>query len=66
MKSRSHAANNPYSVFRDPITEQQVLESPHLFGPVTRLQACPPTCGAAAAVVCSEEFARSTRCARTW
>ncbi|SED02396.1 lipid-transfer protein [Rhodococcus koreensis] len=58
VKSRSHAANNPYSVFRDPITEQQVLESPHLFGPVTRLQACPPTCGAAAAVVCSEEFAR--------
>ncbi|MBV6754871.1 lipid-transfer protein [Rhodococcus opacus] len=58
VKSRTHAANNPYSVFRDPISEQQVLESPHLFGPVTRLQACPPTCGAAAAVVCSEEFAR--------
>ncbi|MFC9833732.1 lipid-transfer protein [Rhodococcus sp. NPDC127530] len=58
VKSRTHAANNPYSVFRDPITEQQVLDSPHLFGPVTRLQACPPTCGAAAAVVCSEEFAR--------
>ncbi|MFC9789712.1 lipid-transfer protein [Rhodococcus sp. NPDC127528] len=58
VKSRTHAANNPYSVFRDPITEQQVLDSPHLFGPVTRLQACPPTCGAAAAIVCSEEFAR--------
>jgi sterol carrier protein 2 len=59
VKSRTHAANNPYAVFRDPITEEQVLESPHIFGPVTRLQACPPTCGAAAAIVCSEEFARA-------
>lgn len=58
VKSRTHAANNPYSVFRDPITEQEVMDSPHIFGPVTRLQACPPTCGAAAAIVCSEEFAR--------
>jgi acetyl-CoA acetyltransferase len=58
VKSRAHAANNPYAVFRDPITEQQVLDSPHIYGPVTRLQACPPTCGAAAAIVCSEEFAR--------
>ncbi|MEV0093810.1 lipid-transfer protein [Streptomyces sp. NPDC050738] len=59
VKARSHAANNPYAVFRDPITEQQVLESPHMSGPLTRLQCCPPTCGAAAAVVCSEEFARA-------
>lgn len=58
VKSRTHAANNPYSVFRDPVTEQEVMDSPHIFGPVTRLQACPPTCGAAAAIVCSEEFAR--------
>ncbi|MFE1322415.1 lipid-transfer protein [Kitasatospora phosalacinea] len=58
VKSRTHAANNPYSVFRDPITVEEVMASPHIFGPVTRLQACPPTCGAGAAVVCSEEFAR--------
>ncbi len=58
VKSRVHAANNPYSVFRDPLTVEEVLASPHLYGPLTRLQACPPTCGAAAAVVCSEEFAR--------
>jgi hypothetical protein len=29
------------------------------FGPLTRLQCCPPTCGAAAAIVVSESFARS-------
>jgi acetyl-CoA acetyltransferase len=29
-----------------------------VFEPLTRLQCCPPTCGAAAAVLCSEDFAR--------
>jgi sterol carrier protein 2 len=59
VKARRHAANNPYAVFRDPITVDDVLNSPTIYGPLTRLQCCPPTCGAAAAVVCSEEYARS-------
>jgi acetyl-CoA acyltransferase len=59
VKARAHAANNPYAVFREPVTVQEVLDSPHIYGPLTRLQCCPPTCGAAAAVVCSEEFARA-------
>ncbi|MER6912714.1 lipid-transfer protein [Streptomyces sp. NPDC000594] len=58
VKARRHAANNPYAVFRDPISEREVLDSPRLAGPLTRLQCCPPTCGAAAAIVCSPEFAR--------
>ena len=29
-----------------------------MFDPLTRLQCCPPTCGAAAAVLCSADFAR--------
>jgi acetyl-CoA acetyltransferase len=37
--------------------EQEVLASRQLYGPVTRLQCCPPTCGAAAAVVVSAEYA---------
>lgn len=57
VKSRKHSANNPYSVFRDPLTVEEVLASPHIVGPLTRLQCCPPTCGAAAAVVTSAEFA---------
>ncbi|HEY5881216.1 MAG TPA: lipid-transfer protein [Nakamurella sp.] len=57
VKARRHAANNPFAVFRDPITVEQVLASPRIYGPLTRLQCCPPTCGAAAAVVCSPEFA---------
>jgi len=58
VKARRHAAHNPYSVFRDPITLEQVMASPPVFGPMTRLQCCPPTCGAAAALLCSEEFAK--------
>lgn len=59
VKSRRHAAANPYAVFRDPVTVEEVLASPHVYGPLTRLQCCPPTCGAAAAILCTENFARS-------
>ncbi|MEU4418304.1 lipid-transfer protein [Nocardia salmonicida] len=58
VKARKHAANNPNAVFRDLVTVEQVLASPRIYGPLTRLQCCPPTCGAAAAVVCTPEFAR--------
>jgi acetyl-CoA acetyltransferase len=58
VKARLHAKNNPYAVFRDEVTVEQVLDSPHIFGPLTRLQCCPPTCGAAATLIVSEEFAR--------
>jgi sterol carrier protein 2 len=57
VKARRHAANNPYAVFRDQVTVEDVLASPRIYGPLTRLQCCPPTCGAAAALLVSEEFA---------
>ncbi|MGP1283206.1 MAG: lipid-transfer protein [Parasphingopyxis sp.] len=56
-KARRHAAANPFAVFRDPLSVEEILASPPMYGPLTRLQCCPPTCGAAAAVICSEEFA---------
>ena len=58
VKSRAHAARNPLAVFREPTTVEEVLASPHIFGTLTRLQCCPPTCGAAAAVIVSAEYAR--------
>ena len=58
VKARRHAAHNPNAVFRDPVTVEEVLASPPMYGPLTRLQCCPPTCGAAAAVLCSADFAR--------
>ena len=57
-KARIHAANNPYAVFRDLLSVEEIMASPHIYGPLTRYQCCPPTCGAAAAIICSEDFAR--------
>ena len=59
VKARRHAAQNPFALFRVPVTEEEVLASPAIVAPLTRLQCCPPTCGAAAAVLCSEAFAKS-------
>lgn len=56
-KARRHAANNPLAVFREALSADAILESPHMYGPLTRLQCCPPTCGAAATILCSEAFA---------
>ena len=58
VKARTHAANNPLALFNAPLTLEEVLASPHLYGPLTRYQACAPTCGAAAAVIVSPAFAR--------
>ena len=58
VKASKHASKNPLSIFTKEVTEEEVLQSPLIFDPLTRLQCCPPSCGAAAAVVCSEEFAK--------
>ncbi|WP_088278916.1 lipid-transfer protein [Ideonella sp. A 288] len=58
VKARQHAARNPLAVFRQTVTLDEVMAAPKVFDPLTRLQCCPPTCGAAAAVICSEAFAR--------
>ena len=57
-KARKHAANNPYALFRELLSVEEILASPEVFDPLTRYQCCPPTCGAAAAVICTPEFAR--------
>jgi acetyl-CoA acetyltransferase len=58
-KASRHAANNPVALFRNVVSEDEVLATPVMWpGVMTRLMACPPTCGAAAAIVCSDEFAQ--------
>lgn len=57
VKAREHAANNPLALMRTPLTLEEVMGSKHLYGPITRFQACPPTCGAAAAILISPAFA---------
>ncbi len=58
-KASRHAAGNPMALFRQEVSMQDVLDSPALWpGVLTRLMACPPTCGAAAAVLVSADFAK--------
>ncbi len=57
-KARKHASKNPYALFNEVLSLEQVMASPEVFDPLTRFQCCPPTCGAAAAILCSDEFAR--------
>jgi sterol carrier protein 2 len=58
VKARQHAKHNERAIFRDAVSVEQVLNSPRMLGPITRLQCCPPSCGGAAAVLVSEQFAR--------
>ena len=58
-KASRHAVNNPLALFKKEVTAQDVLDAPMIWpGVMTRLMACPPTCGAAAAVLVSEAFAK--------
>lgn len=57
-KASRHAARNPLALFRKEMTEGDVMQAPVIWeGVMTRSMACPPTCGAAAAVLVSKAFA---------
>ncbi len=59
VKASRHAANNPLALFRKVVSTEDVMNDQVIWpGVMTRLMACPPTCGAAAAIICSEAFAR--------
>ena len=58
QKARRHAKYNNRAIFRDEVSLEEVLESPRMHGVLTRLQCCPPTCGAAAAILVSENYAK--------
>ena len=58
-KNHRHSANNPYSQFRDVYTLDQILAAPKVYEPLTKLQCCPTSDGAGAAVLCSEEFVKA-------
>jgi len=55
-KNHKHSVNNPYSQFQDEYTLEEILNAPLVYGPLTKLQCCPTSDGAGAAIVCSEDF----------
>ncbi len=57
-KNHRHSVNNPYSQFRDEYTLDDIMNSPMIHDPLTKLQCCPTSDGSAAAVVVSERFVK--------
>jgi acetyl-CoA acetyltransferase len=56
LKNHQHSVNNPYSQFQDDYTLDQILAAPMVYEPLTKLQCCPTSDGAAAAILASEDF----------
>jgi sterol carrier protein 2 len=57
-KNHKHSVNNPYSQFRDEYSLEDILRAPMVFDPLTKLQCCPTSDGAGAAILASEDFVR--------
>lgn len=57
-KNHRHSVNNPYSQFRDEYSLEDILNAPMVYDPLTKLQCCPTSDGAGAAILASERFVR--------
>jgi len=57
-KNHKHSVNNPYSQFQDEYSLEDILKAPMVYEPLTKLQCCPTSDGAAAAVLASEDFVK--------
>jgi sterol carrier protein 2 len=57
-KNHKHSVNNPYSQFQDEYSLEDIKNAPMIFDPLTKLQCCPTSDGAGAAILCSEEFVK--------
>jgi sterol carrier protein 2 len=51
-KNHRHSLNNPYSQFRKGYSLEEILKSPQIHGVLTKLQCCPTSDGAGAAILC--------------
>ncbi|KAJ9642401.1 hypothetical protein H2201_004793 [Coniosporium apollinis] len=54
--NHAHSKNNPYSQFQQQYTLEEILKSPMIHEPLTKLQCCPTSDGGAAAVLVSQAF----------
>ncbi len=57
-KNHKHSVNNPYSQFQDEYSLEDVLNAKMVYDPLTKLQCCPTSDGAGAAILASEDFVR--------
>ncbi|XP_046843162.1 sterol carrier protein 2-like [Xenia sp. Carnegie-2017] len=55
-KNHKHSVNNPLSQFQKEYSMEEIKQSRMVYEPLTKLQCCPTSDGAAAAILCSKEF----------
>lgn len=55
-KNHLHSVNNPYSQFQEKYSLEQIMNSPTVFGPLTKLQCCPTSDGSAAVILANADF----------
>jgi sterol carrier protein 2 len=60
-KNHKHSVNNPYSQFQTAYTLEDILNAQMIYEPLTKLQCCPTSDGAGAAILASEDFVREHR-----
>src|SRR5581483_6045717 len=66
VKSHKNASLNPYAQYREQYTVEDILNSPIVAEPLTRLMCSPIGDGAAALVLCSEEKAKQLTTKPVW
>ncbi|MFG6589288.1 thiolase C-terminal domain-containing protein [Sulfitobacter sp. MOLA879] len=59
VKARRHAEHNDRAVLRTPLTVEEVAQTKPIVEFLTKAHCCPPTSGAAAAIICSPNFAKA-------
>ena len=57
-KNHKHSVNNPYSQFQDEYSLEDIQNAPMVYEPLTKLQCCPTSDGAGAAILASEAFVK--------
>jgi len=58
VKNHHHGCLNPFAQYRKEFTVEEILNSRMICDPITLLQCCPNTDGAAVAILCSSKIAR--------
>ena len=56
IKNHKAGAINPFSQYKKEVTFEEVMASPMISDPITVLQCCPQSDGAAAVILCTREF----------
>jgi len=61
VKNHRHSIHNPKAQLQREYSLEEVLASPLMYAPLTRLQCCPTSSGAGAALLASADFVRRHR-----